>query len=300
MTFPKCVLAGVALLAACNFSMAATSRSSDTAAHPVQTVKPSERSKTLRIEISHDPALRERQIERIQKLMAKASTRKNLAAKSLAPAASVPTTNWGGYGDCGLFDDEWADCDMPGSIEALQRDWYPSIDGGGGGEYVAKTATLDLVTIEGNCTIQIVSSFGTSTALCRDIEYLKDQLAMQQLSNRIGVSKVGDAVDDAKKLMDIVSPLVQRCAVVSSSSVFNTPDKDEQMGWPGAVDAVILAYAGDFGSIRVGYRIDVKYSSGAIAQVVVMQKYPISPSTPQGYLKLQRSNFPVKNDSACK
>ena len=85
----------------------------------------------------------------------------------------------------------------------------------------------------------------------------------------LGKDIVEAAVDVGERAVEYAVPLVQKCITTTTLNPIKSPDQDEANGWLIARDALLTAFAGNIGALRVGTRFDVRYPSGHVVRLVM-------------------------------
>lgn len=68
-----------------------------------------------------------------------------------------------------------------------------------------------------------------------------------------------------------LSPVLPRCAVATNLNAIKNPDQDRTRGWWLAVNAVVVTYAGNWDSVRLAQRVDVRYPSGDTFRFIIIE-----------------------------
>lgn len=207
----------------------------------------------VRVQLSSDPILRAKQLKALRSKI-------NAAGK----AKSGATTYSLGGDECNS-----SDCNSGSDVTYYVMDTI-YIDGAPGA--TVANEQLDRVVIYGSstCLVEVSGPWGVADAPCDAITSLGNDSDVTALE--IGLGKPGVIVDNAYDAVDVVVPVLPKCATTSTTSSINTPAIDETYGYIAAQDAIHRAFKDNWSSVGVPSRADVKYPNGDVVRFLITGK----------------------------
>ncbi len=202
------------------------------------------------------------------------------------------------YGPCGEYDyEDTSDYCNYDYVTVSQWESFGGGGGGGGGSYeVLERVTVDGMRTGDSCSVDLSGSWGSAFGNCGGL----DALFLQQDAQKLA-SYAKQIAEGIQQLTDVFLPLLPKCAVATTNNPTKTPDQDKTNGWPLAADAVVVAYLGNFGALRIGERADVKYPNGSVVQVIIKATKAPDNVNPHGWVQVDRfGNGVPGNDTPCK
>ncbi len=133
------------------------------------------------------------------------------------------------------------------------------------------TGTGDVDTLRATSRLDNVVVIGASSAPFNPYvgsQLWFDDLAVLQI-NRYEAAAGAVLGAIVATIIPVVSPLLPKCAVTTNLNLIKTPDQDAGQNWLIAKDAIILAFGTNWGSVRIGQRVDVKYPSGDVVRLIL-------------------------------
>lgn len=132
-----------------------------------------------------------------------------------------------------------------------------------------KAAQVITVTGQAGCRVNAVGMWGTSFAPCDDVHALISDFSLASWEHVDKGKIVAATLALATAAVELLSPILPRCAVATTLNPIQSPDQDEAEGWRLAVDAIVWTYSGSFNQVRAGQRVDVKYPSGDAVRFLI-------------------------------
>lgn len=216
--------------------------------------------KVMQVRLSKDPAVRAKQMQVARNLMSRWHSRnysKQQGRQPMnleecpTPASCDPHWDWdfGGF----EFYDEWSYWDSWSGEVAVVL------------ERVEVTATRPEIP-EPICSVTVSGPYGSSSVDCFDLSSIWDSPPIEAIEQRIAIDGLKEGVE---ALVELASPLLDRCMVTTTISAIKTPDQDASLGWLLARDTLLSVYAGNSSAIHLGVQFDVRYADGSVVRLII-------------------------------